>query len=121
MDRSLEKEKEEAAKAFYDDDCKKIIEEIIKEIEKAIYVLKNREIKIDVLGVFSAKDNQITLYTKANDKWKGDSSLRNRMLATLAHELFHAMHYVVVKDKWKKLGKMGKRVLLSAFQPGCVR
>ena len=102
LDRSLEKAKEEAAKAFYDDDCKKKIEEIIKEIEKAIYVLKNRKIEIDILGEFSAKDNQITLYTKTNDKHKGSSTLRNRMLATLAHELFHAMHYVVVKDKWNK-------------------
>lgn len=114
LDRSLEKAKEEAAKAFYDDDCKKIIEEIIKEIEKAIYVLKNMEIKIDILGEFSAEDNQITLYTETNDKCKGNSSLKNRMLATLAHELFHAMHYVVVKGKWnKKQGDAGDTVFES--------
>ena len=116
LDRSLEKAKEKAAKAFYDDDCKKIIEEIIKEIikeiEKAIYVLKNREIKIDILGEFSAKDNQITLYTKTNDKHKGSSTLRNRMLATLAHELFHAMHCSVIgKNKWiKKPGDAKEKV-----------
>ena len=97
----LEKAKEEETRAFNNDDCKKIIEEIIKEIEKAIYVLKNMEIKIDILGEFSAEDNQITLYTETNDKCKGNSSLENRMLATLAHELFHAMHCSVKgKDKW---------------------
>ena len=108
----LEKAKEEATRAFNNDDCKKIIEEIIKEIEKAIYVLKNREIKIDILGEFSAKDNQITLYTKTNDKHKGSSTLRNRMLATLAHELFHAMHCSVIgKNKWiKKPGDAKEKV-----------
>ena len=108
---SFDRTKELAGVYFNNDDCKKIIEEIIKEIEKAIYLLKNIKKEVAVLGEFSAEDWRITLYIETNKRCRGNSTLRNRMLATLAHELFHAMHYVVGKDKWnKKLDKKRDKV-----------
>lgn len=79
---------------FNNDECKKIIEAIID-------LLKNAKKTVLILGEFYSEENLITLYTKANDQCKGNSTLSNRMLATLAHELFHAMHCSVKgKDKW---------------------
>lgn len=89
----LDEVKTEGGTDFNNDGYKKIIE--------AIDILKNVEKEVIILGEFSSEENRITLYTKANDRCKRNSTLRNRMLATLAHELFHAMHCSVKgKDKW---------------------
>ncbi len=81
---------------FNNDECKKIIEAIID-------LLKNAKKTVLILGEFYSEENLITLYTKANDQCKGNSTLSNRMLATLAHELFHAMHYSVTGEvKWNE-------------------
>ena len=78
---------------FNNDDGKKIIE--------AVELLKNVNNTVLVLGKFFAKENWIILYTEANEQCRGQSTLENRLLATLAHELFHAMHcFVTGMDKW---------------------
>ncbi len=101
----LNEVKTEGGKAFNNEGYKKIIE--------AIDILKNVKNEGVILGEFSY--NQITLYTKANDQCRGNSTLENRMLATLAHELFHAMHCSVKgKDKWNiKSGDASKTVVES--------
>ena len=78
---------------FNNDDGKKIIE--------AVELLKNVQNTVLILGEFSADNKLITLYTEANERCRGQSTLENRLLATLAHELFHAMHcFVTGMDKW---------------------
>lgn len=78
---------------FNNDEGKKIIE--------AVNLLKNVKRTVLILGEFFAKDNRIILYIKANEQCRGQSTLENRMLATLAHELFHAMHcFMKGTDKW---------------------
>ena len=100
----LDEAKAEGRKDFNNDECKEIKEihkKIIEAIEKAIELLKNVKKEKVILGKFFADYNLIILYTEANDRCRGQSTLRNRMLATLAHELFHAMHFFVTdRDKW---------------------
>lgn len=90
---TLDKTRADGKDVFNNEGDKKIIE--------AIDFLKIAEIKVPVLGEFSAKRNLITLYTEANRQCSSSNIFINRMLTTLAHELFHAMHCSVAgKDKW---------------------
>lgn len=79
--------------AFTDNEGKKVVE--------AINLLKNVKKTVSIAGEFFVKENQIMLYTKVNEPCGGQGTLENRMLVTLAHELFHAMHcFVTGMDKW---------------------
>ena len=91
----LDEVKTEGGKAFDNDIYKKIIE--------AIDILKNIKRTEFVAGEFIVESNLIMLYPKGYGQCSGYNTLKNRMLATLAHELFHAMHCSVKgKNKWNK-------------------
>lgn len=76
---------------------------VYKKIIGAIDILKNIKRTVFVAGEFIAESNLIMLYPKVYDQCSGHNTLKNRMLETLAHELFHAMHCSVKgKNKWNK-------------------
>ena len=72
-----------------------------KKVIEAINILKNVKEPSLILGEFEAEKNSITLYTKANQRSKNTKTFRTRIMATLAHELFHVMHcHLIGKEKW---------------------
>ena len=86
-----------------------------KKIIEAIDFLKNAEKTVPILGEFSAERNLITLYTKANQQCSSSNNYEERLLTTLAHELFHAMHCCVTgKNRWfEKKGDIKSTVIES--------
>ena len=85
-------------------------------IVEAIDLLKNTHKIVLITGEFSAEKNLITLYTKANQRCSDSNFYYNRLLTTLAHEMFHAMHcYVTGKNQWDKEDTEAKLTVIESL------
>ena len=85
-------------------------------IVEAIDLLKNTQKNVFISGEFSAEKNLITLYTKAIQQCSDSNSYSNRLLTTLAHEMFHAMHcYVTGKNQWDKEDTEAKLTVIESL------
>lgn len=79
---------------------RRLIEDILNRTWPKIVGRKRASI---VLGNFSASKKQITLFKVAIENWLPDVDYFDKLLDVYSHELFHAFHYINMKNhkKWE--------------------
>ena len=92
----------------------------IGEVWKIYNDLKNREIKSIKLGSYNFRTNTVTLYLKAICKSKRAKlyGSDNVLMATYAHELFHAYHYHMMRQqgiRWNTSRNYTKKIVAESF------